>query len=451
MRKKNEELVLRLLRRHGPLSRSELIAMSGLSRTTLYDIVVALVDDGTLTVSVPEVARRGRGRPVEKLALNPAAGQVVGIDFAQHAVRVAIACITQESIGTLGEQHEPGMPWQDRVETAYRLVGTLAGGTPQLGGPSEIGIGVNCPVAASRTGRPDPEDHGTVAALVRERFGAPVRWESSTRLAALAESKWGAAAGERDVLYLQLSYRVGGGLVVDGTLHRGANGRAGEFGHITVDPDGPECGCGGSGCLETVAAVGAVLDSYRAAGGAARDLPELVTALDAGDRRARAVLAGAGARIGRALALLAGTVDPRVVVVGGELAEVGPAVMEPIAREAGLAPVPGARMPTLRTAKLGGMSSALGAVTLLRPGAEGVPRLAPPAGEGRYPGRRPPVPLRHPVSRPASRHACPAVPDATDARPRTAGRASGDVGRYSRTAPAAGQPLPVWERPAEIV
>ncbi|MFJ9820348.1 ROK family protein [Streptomyces sp. NPDC101151] len=417
-RKNHGELVLQLLRRHGPLSRSELITMSGLSRTTLYDIVVPLVDDGTVTVSVPEVARRRRGRPVEKLALNPEAGRVIGIDFAQQAVRVATASITHEVIGTAGEQHEPGAPWKDRVETAYRLVGTLMRGTPRPGACQAIGVGVAGPVAAQVDHLPGEAGHATVAAMVRERFGAPVRLDNNNRLAALAESKWGAAAGERDMLYLRLSHGVGGGLVVDGTLHRGAFGLSGGFGHITVDQDGPACGCGGAGCLETVASVGAVLGAYRAAGGAARDLPELVTALHAGDRTARAVLAGAGTLIGRALATLCNTVDPRVVVVGGELAEVGPAVMEPIERALGLGLMAGART-RLSLAQLGEAGAALGAVALLRPGTVGIPRLGPPVGEDRTvrrdsmkpgavrPDTRVPGPRRRPV--PSRRSAATAV------------------------------------------
>ncbi|MER8153548.1 ROK family protein [Streptomyces sp. NPDC094472] len=88
----------------------------------------------------------------------------------------------------------------------------------------------------------------------------------------MAETVWGAAAGERNVLYLRLSHGIGGGLVVAGTLHRGAHGVSGMFGHITVDPDGAPCECGGTGCLETVASVGAVLDAYRTAGGTAATL-----------------------------------------------------------------------------------------------------------------------------------------------------------------------------------
>ncbi|MFE5890275.1 ROK family protein [Streptomyces sp. NPDC056462] len=384
-------MVLRLLRRHGSLSRGELVALSGLSRTTLFDIVVALVDGGTVTASVPEVAGRGRGRPVEKLALNPAAGQVIGIDFARQAVRVAAATITHGVIGTSDEQHAPEASWQERVERAYRLVGRLTGGPPRLGALSSVGVGVSAPMAATAAGLPGVDGHGTVTELVGQRFDAPVQWDSNARLAALAELRWGAARGERDVAYLHLSDGVGGGLVVDGTLHRGAYGVSGELGHITVDPGGEACCCGGVGCLQTVASVGAVVEAYRAAGGAARDLPDLVAALDAGDRRARAVLAGVGTRIGRVLAAVSNTVDPRVIVIGGELAAVGPPLLAPIRRALDLGIMPGARAQvSLRPAEFGEVSTALGAVAWLRPGTA-PPRADTPTGADRADRQEEPV------------------------------------------------------------
>jgi predicted ArsR family transcriptional regulator len=104
----HEALVLRLLRAHGPMTRGQLSALSGLSRTTLYDVVGALTDDGTVVASVPEVARRGRGRPAELLALNPEAGKLLGIEFARRAVRVAAMDAAHEIIGRAEEPHGPG-------------------------------------------------------------------------------------------------------------------------------------------------------------------------------------------------------------------------------------------------------------------------------------------------------------------------------------------------------
>ncbi|WP_316751368.1 ROK family transcriptional regulator [Streptomyces herbicida] len=363
----HEALLLRLLREHGPLTRGELGTLSGLSRTTLYDVVGALTDNGTVLASVPGAVRRKRGRPAEVLALNPEAGQMLGIEFAPRAVRVAAMDAAHEVVGTAGEPHGPDTPWQARVDVAWRLADRLTGGALRSGALSGIGVGVVGPVALPERGLLGAPGYNTVSALVRERFGAQTLIDNNTRLAALAETIWGAAAGEQNVLYLRLSHGVGGGLVVAGTLHRGAHGVSGEFGHISVDPEGAPCACGGTGCLETVASVGAVLEAYRIAGGAAADVPELMAALESGDRAAHTVLARTGAHVGRVLADVCHAVGPDVIVLGGELVDAGPALMEPIERKLDTTVVRGACRPLrVRPAGLGDSGSALGAVALLR-------------------------------------------------------------------------------------
>lgn len=355
LRRGHEELVLGLLRRHGPLSRGDLGTRSGLSRTTLHDILAALTGKGAVVTTTKTDAPRGRGRPAETLALNPDAGQAIGIDFARRAVHVAIVNVAHEVVGSTTEAHPADLPFADRVELAERLVGTLVEGSLRLGALDAVGAGVVGPVV-------DPGDHAEVSRLLRKRFGVPVLLDNNTRLAALAESIWGAAAGQADVLYLRLSHGVGGGLVVGGTLHRGAHGLSGEFGHITVEQDGARCGCGGTGCLETVASIRAVLDAY----GHARDVPELVAALDNRDPAALAVLRSVGTRIGTVLAAVCNAVGPGMIVLGGELAEAGTALFGPIetALSANIMPSSRHRV-SLHRATLGDIGGALGGIALV--------------------------------------------------------------------------------------
>lgn len=230
-----------------------------------------------------------------------------------------------------------------------------------------IGVGVVGPVGAPDRGSLWTARHNAIAALVRERFGTQALIDNNARLAALAETVWGANTGERNVLYLRLSHGVGGGLVMAGTLHRGAHGVSGMFGHITVDPDGAPCECGGTGCLETVASLGAVLDAYRNAGGAATQVPELMATLAAGDRTAHTVLARAGAHTGKVLGDVCLSLGPDVIVVGGELVDAGPALLEPIERELNAKVMRGSWPPLrVRPARLGHAPTALGAIALLQ-------------------------------------------------------------------------------------
>ncbi|MDQ0772047.1 putative NBD/HSP70 family sugar kinase [Streptomyces aurantiacus] len=387
LRRGHEELVLRQLRTHGPLSRGELGRLTGLSRTTLYDIVATLVDGGAVVAAAPAAAERRRGRPVETLSLHRDAGQAVGIDFARRAVHVAVVNVAHEVIGSASAPHGAGLPWEERVDLAGRLLGDLAGSTLRLGSLSGVGVGVVGPVHDTSTAEepdstglsdstelPDPTEradsssagasrrhHEDLPVLLRKRFGVPVLLDNNTRLAALAEATWGAAPGIQDVLYLRLSHGVGGGLVLGGALHRGSHGLSGEFGHITAEPGGRRCSCGKDGCLETVASIGAVLGAHPTAG----DVDGFLAALPA-DPAARRVLDDVGTHVGTVLAAVCNTVGPHVVVLGGELAEAGPALFEPVERalSAHLMPVsrPGI---DLRPATLGEVGGALGAIALV--------------------------------------------------------------------------------------
>ncbi|WP_407561929.1 ROK family protein [Streptomyces sp. 184] len=366
LRREHEELVLSLLRKHGPLSRGELGTRCGLSRTTLYDIVGDLVASGAVVASVPLAEERRRGRPVEKLSLNPDAGQALGIDFARRAVHVAAVNVAHEIVGSASEQHAPDLTWEERVRLAERLVGTLTGGALRLGALDAVGVGVVGPVGAPGELTADGRRLDVLSELLRKSFGVPVLLDNNTRLAALAEATWGAAADDADVLYLRVSHGVGGGLVVGGSLHRGAFGLSGELGHVTAVPAGAPCECGGTGCLETVASVGAVLDAYRAAGGRADDLAAFTAALAAGDAAARAVLAVAGAHIGTVLAAVCNAIGPGVIVIGGELARTGEALTGPVEQALGAHIMPASRdRVVLRPATLGATGGALGAIALV--------------------------------------------------------------------------------------
>ncbi|GAB3130018.1 ROK family transcriptional regulator [Microbispora hainanensis] len=356
--------MLGLLRAYGPLNRGELSRRCGLSRTTLHDTLSGLLAAGAVVTATPDEAPRGRGRPAERLVLNPAAGQALGIDFSRRAVHVAAVGVTYEIVGTAGEAHAPGLPWPDRVALAERLVRGLLGGEVWRRALKGVGVGVVGPLAGAWDGAPDGVLSG-VAALLLERFGGPVLLDNNTRLAALAESTWGAAAGDQDALYLRLSYGVGGGVVAGGVLHRGADGVSGEIGHVPVDPAGRPCECGGTGCLETVASIRAVLDAYRARGGRGDDLPALTAAVEARDPIALGLLSEVGGQIGRVLAALSNAIGPRVIVIGGELAELGAPLLEPVrkALDAGAVPISRHRL-TLRRAALGDVAGALGGVAL---------------------------------------------------------------------------------------
>jgi predicted NBD/HSP70 family sugar kinase len=154
---------------------------------------------------------------------------------------------------------------------------------------------------------------------LERRLGVAVHVDNDANLGALAELRHGIARGRHDMIYLKLASGLGAGIVLGGRLHRGATGIAGEIGHVQVGEDGLVCRCGSRGCLETVVAAPRLLGLLRPAYD--QDLSvEDVLALDRdGDAGVRRVLTDAGRTVGRAVADLANSLNPELVVVGGSL------------------------------------------------------------------------------------------------------------------------------------
>jgi glucokinase len=205
-----------------------------------------------------------------------------------------------------------------------------------------------------------------------ERFpGLPVRLHNDAVCLAVGEHWRGAGRGKDDVLGMVVSTGVGGWLVLGGRLIDGATGNAGHIGHVIVEPDGPECGCGGVGCLEAVArgpaiAAWAVSHGWQSQGGTARDLAD-----DAqrGHPVAIAALARAGRAIGRAVASVSALLDLQVVTIGGGVSQAGPLLFDPLTEalrhHAGL---DYARDVVVVTAELGQQAGLVGAAALVLAG-----------------------------------------------------------------------------------
>jgi glucokinase len=174
--------------------------------------------------------------------------------------------------------------------------------------PSAVGVGCGGPMSAAGTlvsplNIPQWRDF-PLAARLADRFGVPARVDNDAKALALAEGRYGAAAGERDFMAMVVSTGVGGGIVLDGRLLDGAAGNAGHIGHLVVDPDGRECACGARGCLEAQVSG----TSIAAATGA--------PAADASVEVRR----WAGRLVGRAVASVCNLLDLRLAVVAGSVA-----------------------------------------------------------------------------------------------------------------------------------
>ena len=218
-------------------------------------------------------------------------------------------------------------------------------------GVEVLGVGVGVPGLVDRGGvlRFAPNLPGVVDLAIRteleQRLGVPVRVDNDATCAAWGERQAGAAQGYEDVILATLGTGIGGGIVAGGALLRGANGFAGEIGHMVVDPQGPPCPCGQRGCWERYASgggLGRLAQQAVADGRAVRILalaggdPALVrgehvtVAAAEGDAEAQAVLAELGWWVARGLVNLANAFDPQAFVVGGGLVEAGDLLLGPV-------------------------------------------------------------------------------------------------------------------------
>jgi len=263
------------------------------------------------------------------------------------------------------------------LETALANAGLQQGDLAAVGicspGPCDIDSGV----ISSAPNLPGWRDV-PICRYLEERLGVSTRLENDANAAALGEHVYGAGRGCRHLIYITVSTGIGGGLIIDGRLYRGATGVAGELGHMTIDPNGPPCGCGNRGCLEALAsgtAIAARAEELVAQGGSALLAQEegrltaeaVAQAADQGDIACQGIIRRAGYYLGVGLASYVNIFNPEVIIIGGGLAKVGELLLGPARAEmAARAMREALNAVQLKLAELGDYAGVMGMVALLR-------------------------------------------------------------------------------------
>lgn len=313
--------VFRSILAHGPSTRGDVAARTGLSAGAITKAVRPLLAAGLLEEGPARI--QGAGRPVRALHVRPDAATFAGVKVTDDEVIAAIASFAGSPIATartaVGSQ---------RVQS---VVATVAGTLRRL--LEDAGVASEAVVALCATVSGDVDrERGVVrfspflgwrdvplAALVEPALGIPTVIENDVRALALAESATGAGVGASPLVVITIGAGIGCGIVVDGNPLAGARGVSGELGHVPVgDPD-VECYCGGRGCVEAVASDPAIVRAVAAATGVpVATVAEAGELARAGDGAALEVFARAGATIGRALAVVANLIGPERILVCGE-------------------------------------------------------------------------------------------------------------------------------------
>lgn len=326
--------IIQALRAQGPASRIDLTRLTGLSRATVSFGVTELIDAGIVRESVKNAS--SRGRPATLLELAPASNIVLGADFGighwtVGAFDLMGGSVTERTIPVAGT--EP----RQVVDALIEALPPLIRGLPipplpliGLGMPGLVNTEQGMIYSASDLAWHNVE----IGEMMSDALGWPTVVLNRHRARGLAECRYGAARTYHHVVYIGVSTGIAAGIYQDRKLVTGAIGGAGEIGHLTVDPQGPLCPCGNHGCLQLVAAAGALeTDARRALRSGAPSIldrgpefdlrllkaEEVCAAADEGDALSREVVERAADYLGIAMANLVNLLNPEVIVLGGPI------------------------------------------------------------------------------------------------------------------------------------
>lgn len=336
MRAMNEQLVLEQVRDHGPISRTDLARLSGLSKPTVAVALASLERDGLVRVAGLRTGMRG---PAAVLyGIRPEAGFVLGLDVGREFLRGALADLSG-SVRARASRRA-------RVTSAHGRVAELASLADELAATAGIRRGRVAQTVVGSPGVYDPARAALTAARnvpgwerpdvvseLRHTFGASTVLENDVNLAALAERDFGHGREFATFCFVSVGTGIGMGLVIDGRLHGGAHNAAGEIAYLPIgDPDGDPAEIRRHGRLEAAVSAAAVVREARRQGLAGSlSARRVFHSAEEGDDRARAVVASEAALVAAAVASVVTVVDPELVVLGGGIGQApgfAPAVAE---------------------------------------------------------------------------------------------------------------------------
>lgn len=323
--------IFQLLRDGKARTRAELALTTGLARSTVAARIDALIASG-LVGAAGEASSSG-GRPPSRFAFNPAARAVLAVDVGATHVIVAVTDLSGQ---VLAEQRlaqdvaEGPEPVLGRVVKESLALLVQAGRGPQdLAG---VGIGLPGPVEHA-TGRPVKPpimpgwDGFDVVRFVQRSLPVPVLVDNDVNIMALGErmAHW---PGHDNFLFIKVATGIGSGIISNGELQRGANGTAGDLGHVRV-PRGDDvlCRCGNYGCLEALASGPALAAELQRRGVPASKGSDVLRLVGGGNDQAVQVLRQAGRDVGDVLATVVNLLNPSVIVLGGSLGQAGEHLM----------------------------------------------------------------------------------------------------------------------------
>jgi predicted NBD/HSP70 family sugar kinase len=328
--------IIRALSQKGGMTAAQIARHTGLARSTISTAVTDLKGSRVVVETEQDVSgKNAAGRPGMLLTLNPQAGTCIGIHLGYDEIQIVVADISHSFIAeqkvTLGVDYTPNeviAPLKKAFNMFYKENGLAVASL--LG----VGVSVSGPV------RPDgvlqrggilPKWAGTdIRELFSKVFNTPVLVNNESNCAAIAEMKWGAARGHSDFVIFKMDVGVGGAIVSNGAIVNGIAGGGGEFGHVSINPEGELCRCGNRGCLELYASFVKPLEQLSRVHKKQMTMDDAIALAETGDAGALRMINDVGEYGGRGLAMVGTMLNPPLIIIGGRMALAGDLLLIPM-------------------------------------------------------------------------------------------------------------------------
>jgi predicted NBD/HSP70 family sugar kinase len=311
----SQRQLLRIISESGPLSRTEMAQMLGLSKAAMSGLTRDLIDLGMLHETDTVY---GQGRPSVRLDLFPECAFFIGVSLLEEPAPMILSDLNGKIIarGSIPLSRDPAVVAEAIAQALPDLLDGHPDAREKLAG---IGIALsgfvdetqaNCVQSTLLNWQDVP-----LARIVRERCGIETFIENDAKAVAVSEKLFGSARDIQNFSVVTLGDGIGCAHFIDGKLYRGNHGGAGEIAHCTIEPGGSPCRCGKRGCLDTVASMKAVREMARAEGLFCDTLVELETEASTGNAAAIRILHRAGAALGLAIGNLIQMNDPGLILI----------------------------------------------------------------------------------------------------------------------------------------
>jgi predicted NBD/HSP70 family sugar kinase len=371
LRRHNLARLLRRLHERGAASRSELVAFTGLNRSTVGVLVSELAEVGLVYEGAGSAGQVGR--PSLVVQPEPTSAVVVAFDLRVERTIVALVGLSGDVLMRKEQSHKrTSYTPEAAVKNVVGLVGTVLAKAPRAS--SWVGVGFGVPGIvdhldgrvrlAPNLGWVDVPLGDMVRDALIAEFGYSPRVVvgNDADLGAIAEQARGVGLHSRNVIYVSGEVGIGGGIIIDGRPMAGAGGYGGEIGHMMVNPNGAICRCGAQGCWETLIGRDAVVNASGL--GDQAEMADVIAAASGGDARAQAAVEEAGTWLGIGLANLVNLFNPEVIVLGGHLRLLFPMVSSTVLRRVHLALPATREQVRVEVPALNGDSTLIGAAEL---------------------------------------------------------------------------------------